>query len=196
MSFDYFVAVHRRDWPTAESVQLSLERRGYPLRLVEAPAVSFKVENFREGLHVIFEGRPVTLEADMEQATDADDPDSLFGYIAECASKNFTISNGDFFLTLTFRSDADQVRAGLYLAAAMILEHNGYGFENQAETHGGADFAHQLLLEAADAAAFQRPAPEVLINPDFRFPEEEAVKPSSSRSIIGRILRLFGGGKG
>ncbi|MEQ1519054.1 MAG: hypothetical protein ABL931_21450 [Usitatibacteraceae bacterium] len=154
MSFDYFVAVHQQNWPTSAKVQLALETLGYPLLLADAPDEPFAVD-FREGLAVDFEGRSVLLEADIEQATDADDPESLFGYIAECAAQNFKISNGDFFLILTFRSDADQIRAGLYLAAAMILSFNGYGFENQAETHGGSEFADQLLAEASDAEAFE-----------------------------------------
>ncbi|RYG37175.1 MAG: hypothetical protein EON93_04020 [Burkholderiales bacterium] len=78
----------------------------------------------------------------------------MFGYIAECVATNFTISNGDYFLKLTFRSDADQTRAGLYLAAALILTFDGYGFENQAETHGGAEFAKLLVAEASDTSAW------------------------------------------
>jgi hypothetical protein len=89
MSFDYFVAVQRDEWPTAESVQQSLVSLGYPLRLVEAPATPFKVMDFREGLTVLFEERSVVLEADIEQATDADDPESLFGYIAGCTAPKF-----------------------------------------------------------------------------------------------------------
>lgn len=148
MSFDYFVAVPRERWPTAASVQASLERLGYPLRLVSASGEALSVTDF--ALPVIFEGRSVSLEAAVEEATDADDPEALFGYLAESALENFKISNGDFFLTLTFRSDADEVRAGLYLAAAMILEHGGYGFENQLETHGAQGFAAQMVLEASE----------------------------------------------
>ena len=131
MSFDYFVAVHEADWPTAENLQESLKSLGYPLRLESAPPTPFEVTDFRTGLSVQFEGRPVILEASTEQATDVDDSDSLFGYIAECSTSELKISNGDYFLTLTFRSDAGQIRAGLYLAAAMILACNGYGFETK-----------------------------------------------------------------
>jgi len=183
MSFDYFVAVHRQDWPTAEHVQQNLESLGYPLRLAEAPALPFTVADFLEGLPVVFEGRPVVLEAEIDVATDADDPESLFGYIAECAASNFKISNGDYFLTLTFRSDADQIRAGLYLAAAMILSFDGYGFENQAETHGGLDFAEQLLAEAADAEAFDSPPPAYQLAS-----RPEAAAPTS---IVDKFLGLF-----
>ena len=178
MSFDYFVAVHEPDWPTAEKVQGALEALGYPLRLADSPSEPFGVK-FRNGLAVHFEGKPVLLEADVEQAVDADDPESLFGYIAECAGGNFKISNGDYFLTLTFRSDADQIRAGLYLAAAMILSFNGYGFENQAETHGGNDFAAQLLSEASDAAAFEKPSAPAPLAVD------------SKPSIIDRIFGML-----
>ena len=181
MSFDYFVAVHNVDWPTAQGVQASLERLGYPVRLADASPTPFAVADFREGLAVTFEGRPVVLEADIEKAGDADDPESLFGYIAECSVSNFKISNGDYFLTLTFRSDADQIRAGLYLAAAMIKSFNGYGFENQAETHGGLEFADQLLAEASDAAAFERPQPKVVA-------AQVQTAPVRSRGFLSRLF--------
>ena len=183
MSFDYFVAVHEKDWPTAAGVQSALDGLGYPLRLVDARPIPFAVADFKDGLAVEFEEKRVLLEAFIEQASDADDPDSLYGYIAESAQANFNISNGDYFLTLTFRSDADQIRAGLYLAAAIILSFNGYGFENQAETHGGKDFADQLLAEAADAQAFERPA----VSYDDFTPSSVQANPS----IIDRILGIF-----
>jgi hypothetical protein len=183
MSFDYFIAVHASDWPTAKAVQEALEKHGYPLRLANAPPEPFAVADFREGLEVSFEKRRVVLEAEIERAEDADDPDSLFGYIAQCAAPNFTISNGDYFLTLTFRSDADQIRAGLYLAAAMILSFKGYGFENQAETHGREDFAAQLLAEASDAAAFERV--------EMRQTPPTSPAPQTA-SFLGRVGRAFG----
>jgi hypothetical protein len=125
--------------------------------LTSAPDEAFSITKGTFGISVIFEGRSVDLEADIEQATDAHDPELLWGYIAKCAAPNFAISNGDYFLTLTFRSDADQIRAGLYLAAAMILAFDGYGFENQFETHGGSEFAHQLIAEASNPNAFEDP---------------------------------------
>jgi hypothetical protein len=155
MSFDYFVAVHKDKWPTAQAVQASLKKLGYPLALNSAPDRPFSAAAGASTLPVVFEGRPVVLEVDIEQAADANDAESIFGLIAEHAGSNFLISNGDYFLTLTFRSDADQIRAGLYLAAAMILSFDGYGFENQYETHGGSGFARQLLAEASDATAFE-----------------------------------------
>jgi len=155
MSFDYTVVVHKDKWPTAKAVQTALEDLGYPVSLASAPDEAFSIAKDAFSILVIFEGHPVVLEADIEQATDANDPESRCGYIAKCAAPNFAISNGDYFLTLTFRSDADQVRAGLYLAAAMILTFDGYGFENQFETHGRGEFAAQLAAEASDASAFE-----------------------------------------
>jgi hypothetical protein len=155
VSFDYFVAVHNDRWPTAKAVQTALERLGYPVSLASAPDEVFSIPRGTFRLPVIFEGHPVVLEADIAQATDANDPESQRGYIARCAAPNFAISNGDYFLTLTFRSEADQVRAGLYLAAAMILAFDGYGFENQFDSHGGSEFAHQLIAEASDPGAFE-----------------------------------------
>jgi len=152
MSFDYFVAVHNDKWPTAQAVQAALESRGYPVSLASYLDETFSVAN---NLSVIFEGRPVVLEADIERATDVSDPESLWGLMAKCAAPNFAISNGDYFLILTFRTGADEIRAGLYLIAAMIYAFDGYGFENQFETHGGIQFADQLIAEASDANAFE-----------------------------------------
>ena len=101
-------------------------------------------------LPVIFEGRSVEIEAEIEQAADAEDPESLFGYIAQAAAPVFPVRNGDYFLTLTFRSDADEIRAGLYLAAAMVQSFDGYGFENQYENHGQTEFAEGMVREAAN----------------------------------------------
>jgi len=157
VSFDYFVAVHNDKWPTEKAVQTALERLGYPVSLASAPDEAFFIPKRTFKLPVFFEGHPVVLEADIAQAAGANDPESLWGYIAKCAAPNFAISNGDYFLTLTFRSDPDQVRAGLYLAAAMILAFEGYGFENQSDTHGGSEFAHQLLAQASDPSAFEDP---------------------------------------
>jgi hypothetical protein len=155
MSFDYFVAVHENKWPTAKAVQAALESLGYPVSLVSASDAALTAPT--RWLSVIFEGRPVELEVEIEQATDADDPESLWGFYARQAAPSFAISNGDYFLNLIFRSDADEIRAGLYLAAAMIRAFDGYGFENQYETHGGTEFADQLVAEASDASAFKDP---------------------------------------
>jgi hypothetical protein len=192
VSFDYFVAVHEANWPTTAKVQEALESLNYPLRLIDAPAIPFAVADFREGLAVDFEGKKVILEAYIDQATDADDPESLFGYIAECSAPNFKISNDDYFLQLTFRSDADQIRAGLYLAAAMILSFNGYGFENQAETHGGKVFAEQLLAEASNKAAFDdnRSMPEAVVSAEsFKWATSEYQPDKTLFSIIAGWFR-------
>jgi hypothetical protein len=37
----------------------------------------------------------------------------------------------------------------------MIFAFDGYGFENQFETHGRGEFADQLAAEASDASAFE-----------------------------------------
>ena len=155
MSFDYYVAIAQDNWPTAAAVQRALKNLGYPLALVSSPDQPFSTADGGFGLPVVFESRQVELEVDIERATEIDDPESLFGYIAACSAPHFKISDGDYFLTLTFRSDADRIRAGLYLAAALILTFGGYGFENQFETHGNADFASQLVAEATNASAFE-----------------------------------------
>lgn len=146
MSFDYYVAIHKDQWPTSAAVQQALSSLGVPVMLAQSSDAPLAASDAT--LQVILEGRSVDLEAEIEQATDVDDPDSLYGALAQKAAPTFKISNGDWFLTLTFRSDADQIRAGLFIAAAMILSFDGYGFENQFETNGAEPFAAQLLREA------------------------------------------------
>ncbi|QNM81763.1 hypothetical protein H8M03_06725 [Sphingomonas sabuli] len=148
MSFDYFVAVPAKAWPSSIALQQAIDRFEYPVRLRDLSDGNFDAPT-RE-LAVQFEGRPVIIEAEVEEAKDADDPQSLFGYIAQAAVGTFAIQNGDQFLTLTFRSDADEIRAGLYIAAALINGFGGYGFENQTESHGRADFAAQMVREASN----------------------------------------------
>ncbi|MGE0045199.1 MAG: hypothetical protein AB7T08_05515, partial [Hyphomonadaceae bacterium] len=111
MSFDYFVAVRRDKWPTAQQVQMALEQHSYPVSLAHISSEPFSVPDGNLTLPVVFEGRPVSLEANIEEASDVEDAESLWGYIAQCSASNFLISNGDYFLTLTFRSDANQIRA-------------------------------------------------------------------------------------
>lgn len=155
MSFDYFVAVHKSRWPTGKQVQTALDQLGYPVALTDGSDSALSIVEGEYSLPVMFEGRAVQIEAQVSVASDFDEEDSLWGYWAEMAAPQFVISEGDYFLTLTFRSDADQVRAGLYLAAAIILSCDGYGFENQFEGHGGAEFAHEIAAEAADAESFK-----------------------------------------
>lgn len=97
MSFDYFVAIKKEKWPNAAAVQAGLRSLGVPLELQAAPDEPFSAGDRAYGLPVVFEGRRVVLEAEIEQATDADDSESIFGYIAHCAAPEFEISNGDYF---------------------------------------------------------------------------------------------------
>lgn len=183
MSFDYFVIVHRQEWPTAEIVQNHLEELGYPLRLGATPPGPFSTQWDSPSLPAVFEGRKVTLEAEIDQVTGVGDPDSLFGYIAQAAGPRFAISDGDYVLNVTFRSDVDQIRAGLYLAAAMIKSCNGYGFENQFETHGGSEFADQLLAEAADATAFEQPT--------LQYTSPAETVPTRPKSVLGFVRAII-----
>ena len=152
MSFDYFVAMHEQNWPASNAIQGALDRLGYPVQLVAASDSPIDVRNGT--LSVIFEGRSVEIGAAAEQAAGVDDRESLFGYITQAASPTYAIRNGDYFLILTFSSDADEIRAGLYLAAAMIQSFNGYGFENQYESHGQSAFAEQMVREAANQSVW------------------------------------------
>jgi hypothetical protein len=97
VSFDYYVAVHQDKWPTAAALQSNLEALGYPLALGSTLDQPLSIAEGTFSLPVIFEDRPVDLEAEIEQATDADDTASLFGLIANCAAPHFQITNGDYF---------------------------------------------------------------------------------------------------
>ncbi len=58
--------------------------------------------------------------------------------------------DGDYVLTLSFRSSVPQYRAGWYLMAGLIKCANGLGFEFQGSSFGRAELADSLAQEAAE----------------------------------------------
>ena len=147
MSFDYYVAFPASRWPTSRQVQDALNSFGHPVMLVTSDDAP--LECSPEGLSVRFEGRPVLLDASKECLNPSEDSDLT--YIAEQAGEEYPLQVGDPFLIFTFRSDPDESRAGLYLAAALVKGCGGYGFENQYEQHGRSEFADQMVSEASNA---------------------------------------------
>ena len=75
--------------------------------------------------------------------------------LASIGTKGVSFGNGDYVLTLSFGAASDEVRAGLYLMAAMIHCFGGYGFEFQGGTHGTEAFADQLVADAADEGSWK-----------------------------------------
>lgn len=57
--------------------------------------------------------------------------------------------NGDYVITLSFRSSIPEYRAGAFLMAGLIKCSNGLGFEFQSGTFGTGDYADSLAQEAA-----------------------------------------------
>lgn len=65
MSFDYYVAVHHADWPTASAFQACMVRKNYPVFLDSAPSTPFAIPT--GFLNVRFKRREVALEASLVQ---------------------------------------------------------------------------------------------------------------------------------
>ena len=147
MSFDYYVAFSASQWPTFAQAQTALDSLGYPVRLPTTSDAALGIDSGE--LNVQFQGRPVQIDAEIRPLSQSEDTDLT--YIAEQVSAVYPPHPGDPFLILTFRSDADEIRAGLYLAAALIKGCGGFGFENQHEQRGGANFADQMVSEASNA---------------------------------------------
>jgi len=63
--------------------------------------------------------------------------------------------NGDYVLTLSFRSEIAEYRAGSYLMAGLIKCFGGLGFELQGPSFGTFAYADALARSAADTKAWK-----------------------------------------
>jgi hypothetical protein len=176
VSVDYYVAVHQANWPTAASLQTCMAERNYPVRLERS--MSEPLDTLSGALPAQFQNREIELEASVVQLSSmvsyaysidrppdwADGKAEVYQLrpdealkardvntdLAKIGAKGVAFGNGDYVLTLSFHSSSDEVRAGIYLMAAMINCFGGYGFEFQGGTHGTRAFADELVGEAAD----------------------------------------------
>ena len=70
-------------------------------------------------------------------------------------AKDATFGYGDRVLTLTFRSNIREWRAGFFIMAGLILCFHGYGFELQAGSHGSSDYADDLAKQVSNPKAWK-----------------------------------------
>jgi hypothetical protein len=180
MSVDYYVAVHQANWPTAAAVQTCMIDLKYPVILDQAGSAPLASVRGTLGLPLRFRGRRTELEADITQLSSTTaysytfdrPPDAILSGgkvkvydirpdetwkakdinsdLVGIGANGVSFGNGDYVLTLSFHSSSDEIRAGLYLMAAMIRCFGGYGFEFQGGTHGAKAFADGLVADAAD----------------------------------------------
>ena len=75
MSFEYFVAVHQQNWPTAAALQSMAERK-YPVVLGQAPTQALVAIPHAGSLPVRFENREIELEASLVQLS----PTKFYAY--------------------------------------------------------------------------------------------------------------------
>ena len=81
---------------------------------------------------------------------DAFVPQDLNANLREIGVESPDFKDGDYVLTLSFRSSVPEMRAGAFLMAGLIKCSAGLGFEFQRGTFGTNDFADRLAQEAAD----------------------------------------------
>ena len=75
-------------------------------------------------------------------------PADINADLASIGADDVHFKDGDYVLSLSFRSDAREWRAGSMLMGAMIKCFDGYGFEMQAGSHGREAFADELIKAA------------------------------------------------
>lgn len=163
MSFDYSVAVHAPDWPTPAALNRCMTGQQYPVRIIavapEDTDKPLKETPGSAGLVVSFEGATVELEASIERlgggSVDAQVPKDFNRNLRELGVRSPDYKDGDYVLTLSFRTSVPPMRAGAFLMAGLIKCANGLGYEFQSGTFGTTDFANGLAQEAADPSKWK-----------------------------------------
>ena len=165
MSVDYYVAVDQANWPTVAMVNECLSKFDLPLKLtggVQNQPLAY-VEN-TAGLAVELEGERFELEASFVQLSPTQSyAYTLFGFkpadinadLASIGADDVHFKDGDYVLSVSFRSDKRAWRAGAMLMGAMIKCFDGYGFELQAGDHGRDAFADELIEEAKNKSLWK-----------------------------------------
>jgi hypothetical protein len=77
-------------------------------------------------------------------------PKDLNADLRAVGVKSPDFKDGDYVLTITFRSSVVEYRAGAFLMAGLIKCANGLGFEFEQGTFGADNFADALAQEAKD----------------------------------------------
>ncbi|MEO7688445.1 MAG: hypothetical protein ABIS51_04100 [Sphingomonas sp.] len=173
MSFDIYVLVPARSWPTARQLDDALLEAGYPVRLgdrsplawdaplapVAAEPIRFTVQDANQAQIL---GQPVGAEMEMPHEIVMPvvlddvvlDPDFCWETLTDVASLNSQLEDiqagavaeiGDHLVWFSHHVDQRNYNAGMYILAALILRFDGYGFEMQGASHGREAFVRELL---------------------------------------------------
>jgi hypothetical protein len=157
VSTGYTVVVPHERWPSNAAMQASLDARGYPVALTGgAPDAPFAVG--ARGLELRLDGRPLTLmgasAAKLSGAAFARDETN--DLLAEMGT-TFRARDGDWHFGIGLGSDPREWRAVFLVMAALVQDFGGYGYEMQAESHGGDAWA-EALIEGAEHFRLQAEA--------------------------------------
>lgn len=173
MSFDIYVLVPARSWPTARQLDDAIIAASYPVRLGPRSAEAWEVslapvpaEPFRFVIQDANQanalGQPIGSEVEipneiaMPAVLDgtALDPDFGMEVIADLEEFNSRMADfkdvpladaGDHLIWFSHHSDQRNYNAAMYILAVLILNFSGYGFEWQGMSHGRDLFAQELL---------------------------------------------------
>jgi hypothetical protein len=173
MSFDIYVLVPARSWPTARQLDDALVSAGYPLRLgarsdaawngplapVVAEPIRFTIQDENQARIL---GQPIGAQMEMPHdiampvILDGEELDPDFGMEAVSDTDHLNkklrefeagpvAEDGDQLVWFLHHVDQRNYNAGMYILAALILQFDGHGFEAQGTSHGREDFAKELL---------------------------------------------------
>lgn len=173
MSFDIYVLVPARSWPTARQLDDALIAAGYPLRLgprstlawdaplapVAAEPLRFIVQDANQAQAL---GQPLGAQVEMPYEIAmpvvlndvALDPDFGIETLADAEAFNSRLTDfedgpaagvGDYLVWFSHHVDQRSYNAGMYILASLILCFDGHGFEMQGMSGGREAFARELL---------------------------------------------------
>lgn len=183
MSTGYDVIVPKGRWPGVAALDRAMAARGFPVALVSQPDPGAAVREVKRtlGLPVLLEGRRIELEA-MIGVFDPS-PDDETNETLEMIGADFRATPGDHLFSVALRASPEEWTAASYVMATLVLDFDGYGYEMQAESHGRAEWAEELIdaarrgFPAAPAPAAPRSRAEIRRARNALIAESDAARP-------------------
>ena len=150
MSHDYDVIVPESRWPSAKAFQTALDADGGTVKLQgindwDKPTPV----NWEPEFPVTLNGEPVGFEVYVYQILTRTDGErtgksELIESMDEHGMDSSLVVDGSYVFSVALRHGDDEWESARQLMSALTRHFDGYGFEFQAGTFGGADWAKSL----------------------------------------------------